>query len=71
MIIFEIFLEFQYSDQSAHIESNAIKIEDLKDWLKCTGGPNQILSDRQLMFKTNFNVNTYSLPQQSDNLLFR
>lgn len=32
------------------------KIEDFKDWLKCIGGSNKILSDHQLMFKANFDV---------------
>jgi hypothetical protein len=38
-----------------------IKIEDLKDWIKCVDGSDQILSDHQLMFKTNFNVKSIPL----------
>lgn len=42
------------------IKSHTPKIEDLKDWIKCVGGSDQILSDHQLMFKTNFNVKPIS-----------
>lgn len=51
------------------IKSHTLRIEDLKDWIKCVGGPDQILSDHQLMFKTNFNVRPISLI--SNNYLFR
>lgn len=38
--------------------NHALKIEDLRDWLKYTGVSNQILSDQHLMFETNFDVRT-------------
>lgn len=38
------------------MQNYALKVEDIRDWLKYTGGSNQILSDHKLMFKTNFNV---------------
>lgn len=50
-----IFL-FNFNLDQSHSESNLLKIEDLKDWLKCSRKSNQILYDSKLMFKTNFNV---------------
>lgn len=50
-----MFLLCLKKDQS-RAKSLTPKIEDLKDWLKCVGGSNHILSDHQLMFNTNFNV---------------
>jgi len=47
------------ADQS-QMKTHALKIEDLRDWLKYTGGSNQILSDQHLVFKINFDVRTLS-----------
>ncbi|XP_060835127.1 uncharacterized protein LOC132918070 [Rhopalosiphum padi] len=53
------------TDQS-HSESNLLKIEDLKDWLKCSRKSNQILYDSKLMFKTNFNDQVYELIEEAE-----
>lgn len=51
-----VLLHATFQVDQLNIKSPTLKIEDLKDWTKCLEGPNQILSDHKLMFKTNFNV---------------
>jgi len=63
IVVYTFFLTFflHFNLDQCHTESNLPKIEDLKDWLKCSRKSNEILSDSKLMFKTNFNVKNISL----------